>query len=254
MSYRDFLALLMAEEVAHRAETRIQRATRKAKFPFLRTIEEFDFKLQTSVRLSLLGSYLGPELVSEVSRGAQNQPPVSAPKPAIEEAKIRPVGLAVSMVLAEAWNGESAQDGFGGFDLHVAGTGFISAEDRPVAGGRSRDGAAASPAGGGKPSQGAHRVRRGWARPECAPGSGAARPKSCCPPNRIYTPHFFGGSAAAQPGCGLKPSRGASRLRHRVRRTLRFRRRFKPSQGAHRVGRFVAIAARGSTQRLRAVP
>jgi DNA replication protein DnaC len=65
MSYRDFLALLVAEEVAHRAETRIQRATRKANFPFLRTIEEFDFKLQTSVRLSLLGSYLGPELVSE---------------------------------------------------------------------------------------------------------------------------------------------------------------------------------------------
>jgi DNA replication protein DnaC len=65
MSYRDYLALLVAEEVAHRAETRIQRATRKANFPFLRTIEEFDFKLQTAVRLSLLGSYLGPELVSE---------------------------------------------------------------------------------------------------------------------------------------------------------------------------------------------
>lgn len=65
MSYRDYLALLVAEEVAHRSETRIRRATRKANFPFLRTIEEFDFKLQTAVRLSLLGSYLGPELVSE---------------------------------------------------------------------------------------------------------------------------------------------------------------------------------------------
>ncbi len=65
MSYRDYLAILVAEEVAHRAETRIQRATRKARFPFLRTIEEFDFKLQTAVRLSLLGSYLGPELVTE---------------------------------------------------------------------------------------------------------------------------------------------------------------------------------------------
>ncbi len=65
MSYRDYLALLVAEEVSHRAETRIQRATRKARFPFLRTIEEFDFKLQTAVRLSLLGSYLGPELVTE---------------------------------------------------------------------------------------------------------------------------------------------------------------------------------------------
>jgi len=65
MSHRNYLALLVAEEVAHRAETRIQRATRQARFPFLRTIEEFDFKLQSSVRLSLLGTYLGPELVTE---------------------------------------------------------------------------------------------------------------------------------------------------------------------------------------------
>ena len=65
MGYRDYLTLLMAEEVAHRAQTRIQRAVRRAKFPFLKTIEEFDFTFQSSVRLSLLGSYLGPELVSE---------------------------------------------------------------------------------------------------------------------------------------------------------------------------------------------
>ena len=65
MSHRDYLALLVAEEVAHRAQTRIQRAVRHARFPFFRTIEEFDFKFQTSVRLSLLGSYLGPELISE---------------------------------------------------------------------------------------------------------------------------------------------------------------------------------------------
>jgi DNA replication protein DnaC len=67
MSYRDYLAVLVSEEVAHRAGTRIQRATRKARFPFLRTIEEFDFKLQTAMRLSLLGSYLGPELIDELS-------------------------------------------------------------------------------------------------------------------------------------------------------------------------------------------
>jgi len=65
LSHRDFLALLIAEEVAHRAQTRIERSVRKARFPFLRTIEEFDFTFQTSVRLQLLGSYLGPELVSE---------------------------------------------------------------------------------------------------------------------------------------------------------------------------------------------
>lgn len=65
LGYRDFLALLIAEEVAHRAQTRIERSVRKARFPFLRTIDEFDFTFQTSVRLHLLGSYLGPELVSE---------------------------------------------------------------------------------------------------------------------------------------------------------------------------------------------
>jgi DNA replication protein DnaC len=65
LSHRDYLAVLVAEEVAHRAQTRIQRATRKARFPFLRTIEEFDFTFQTSVRLGLLGSVLGPEFVAE---------------------------------------------------------------------------------------------------------------------------------------------------------------------------------------------
>src|SRR5206468_11916196 len=64
-SYRDFLATLIAEEVAHRAQTRIERSVHKARFPFLRTIEDFDFTFQTSVRLQLLGSYLGPELVTE---------------------------------------------------------------------------------------------------------------------------------------------------------------------------------------------
>jgi DNA replication protein DnaC len=65
MSYRDYLAALFAEEVAHRAQTRIARAVRKAHFPYLKTIEEFDFTFQTSVRLAQLGSFLGPELVSE---------------------------------------------------------------------------------------------------------------------------------------------------------------------------------------------
>jgi DNA replication protein DnaC len=65
LSYRDYLAILVAEEVAHRGQTRVQRSVRKAKFPFLGTIEDFDFTFQSSVRLQLLGSFLGPELVSE---------------------------------------------------------------------------------------------------------------------------------------------------------------------------------------------
>jgi DNA replication protein DnaC len=65
LGYRDYLAILLAEEIAHRAQTRIQRSVRKAKFPFLAPIEDFDFTFQTSVKLQLLGSFLGPELVTE---------------------------------------------------------------------------------------------------------------------------------------------------------------------------------------------
>jgi DNA replication protein DnaC len=75
MSYRDFLELLCAEEIAHRSETRITRAVRKAHFPLLRTIEEFDFTFQTSLRLKMLGSYLGPELVTEGRNAVFSGPP-----------------------------------------------------------------------------------------------------------------------------------------------------------------------------------
>jgi DNA replication protein DnaC len=65
MPYREYLEVLVSEEVAHRAQTRIQRSTRKARFPFLRTIEDFDFAFQTSVRLQMLGTLLGPEMVTQ---------------------------------------------------------------------------------------------------------------------------------------------------------------------------------------------
>lgn len=64
-SYRDFLALLVADEVAHRTQTRLQRLTRRAHFPYLKTIDDFDFTLQSQLRVSLLGSYLGPDLVTD---------------------------------------------------------------------------------------------------------------------------------------------------------------------------------------------
>jgi DNA replication protein DnaC len=47
-SYRDFLALLLAEEVARRKQTRLQRCTRSAHFPFFKTIDEFDFTFLSS--------------------------------------------------------------------------------------------------------------------------------------------------------------------------------------------------------------
>ena len=62
-SYRDFLAILAAEEVAHRAQTGVGRRTRQAHFPFFKTIEDFDFTHQTALRLELMGSFLAPELV-----------------------------------------------------------------------------------------------------------------------------------------------------------------------------------------------
>jgi DNA replication protein DnaC len=65
MSYRTYLETLVAEEIAHRTETRLTRAVRAARFPFLRTIEDFNFTFQTALKLQMLGSYLGPELVTE---------------------------------------------------------------------------------------------------------------------------------------------------------------------------------------------
>ena len=65
MGYASYLETLLGEEIAHRGQTRVQRMTRKARFPFLRTIEEFDFNYQSGLRKELLGSYLGPEFVTE---------------------------------------------------------------------------------------------------------------------------------------------------------------------------------------------
>jgi DNA replication protein DnaC len=65
MRYSEYLETLVAEEIAHRSQTRVSRMTHRARFPFLRTIEEFDFTFQSSLRKELLGSYLGPEFVAE---------------------------------------------------------------------------------------------------------------------------------------------------------------------------------------------
>ena len=63
-SHRDFLAILAGEEVAHRSQTGIGRRSRKAHFPFLKTIDEFDFTFQSTLRRMMLGSFLSPEFVS----------------------------------------------------------------------------------------------------------------------------------------------------------------------------------------------
>jgi hypothetical protein len=63
--YHTYLETLIAEEIAHRAETRLSHAVHRARFPFLRTIDDFNFTFQMAVKLQMLGSYLSPELVSE---------------------------------------------------------------------------------------------------------------------------------------------------------------------------------------------
>src|SRR5438128_299978 len=63
-SYSEYLERLVAEEIVRREELRIARLTRRAGFPFLKTLEEFDFTFQKSVQRKALGPYLGPELVS----------------------------------------------------------------------------------------------------------------------------------------------------------------------------------------------
>jgi len=64
-SYRDFLALLVTEEIAQRQQTRIARMVRRARFPFFKTIDDFNFSMQSTVRLALLGSALAPDFVTE---------------------------------------------------------------------------------------------------------------------------------------------------------------------------------------------
>ncbi len=64
-SYEALLLTLFAEEVAHRRGTRLARAVRAATLPFLRTVDEFDFSYQSTLRLTTVGSLLTPDFVTE---------------------------------------------------------------------------------------------------------------------------------------------------------------------------------------------
>lgn len=64
-THREFVIHLLAEEVANRASTRVKKLSRAARFPYLKTIEEFDFTFQSSIRRQHLGPFLGPEFVTE---------------------------------------------------------------------------------------------------------------------------------------------------------------------------------------------
>ena len=64
-TYQHLLEVLVAEEIAHRRQTRLGRVCRSAQFPFLKTIDDFDFTFQSSLRLSMLGSYMSADFVTE---------------------------------------------------------------------------------------------------------------------------------------------------------------------------------------------
>jgi DNA replication protein DnaC len=64
-SFHEFLATMVGEEIAQRSQTRLGRLSHRAQFPFLKTIDEFDFTYQSTVRLALLGSALSPDFVTE---------------------------------------------------------------------------------------------------------------------------------------------------------------------------------------------
>src|SRR5690606_10034841 len=64
-TYHQLLGTLVAEEIAHRQQTRLARLSRRARFPFLKTIDDFDFTYQSTLRLALLGSALSPDFVTD---------------------------------------------------------------------------------------------------------------------------------------------------------------------------------------------
>src|SRR5207247_10606126 len=65
LSYRSLPAVRIAADAAHRAQTRIQRCVHRSHFPFLKTVDEFDFTCQSGVRLSLLGSALSADFITQ---------------------------------------------------------------------------------------------------------------------------------------------------------------------------------------------
>jgi DNA replication protein DnaC len=64
-TYEYVLTLLVTEEIAQRQQTRLARLSRRAGFPFFKTIDDFDFTYQSTVRLALLGSALSPDFITE---------------------------------------------------------------------------------------------------------------------------------------------------------------------------------------------
>ena len=59
--HREFLAHLIVSEVLNRDQTRVQRLTRAARFPYLKTIDDFTFAPKGGVRRDLIAPYITPD-------------------------------------------------------------------------------------------------------------------------------------------------------------------------------------------------
>ena len=56
VSYTEFLALLLEDEINNRKDNKSKRLYRKAHFPFEKGIEDFDFTFQPSIRKKNIGA------------------------------------------------------------------------------------------------------------------------------------------------------------------------------------------------------
>ena len=65
MSYLEFLRGLMEEELCSREEKRLKTLMRRARFPFNKTLEQFDFRVHPELRRKVFRSYLEDSFVKE---------------------------------------------------------------------------------------------------------------------------------------------------------------------------------------------
>jgi len=65
LGYSQFLLMLLEEEAASREENRLKTLMRQAKFPFDKTIEQFDFRVHPELRRKVFMSYLDVSFVKE---------------------------------------------------------------------------------------------------------------------------------------------------------------------------------------------
>lgn len=59
--HREFLTHLIVAEVLNRDQTRVQRLTRRARFPYFKTIDDFVFAPKGELRRELIAPYLSPD-------------------------------------------------------------------------------------------------------------------------------------------------------------------------------------------------